>query len=508
MAKTCCLLRKEQTKKWLGKAFTCVCILFTFHSPLITTANAQTPQEEYETWKRQAQGNYSRYRQQTIDDYQAFRKKANEEYAEFVKEAWAKVQPQPPQPVPEEPKPPKPLVAPQEKPDPPEPVPFKETPPTPVPQPVPEVPIPDPEVPVDNHITLDYFGTTVQVSGYGGEPIRLSSLKPETIAKVWSRLSDGSCDALLADCLKAKRRLALSDWGYLVLLQRVANAIAGGNEAVLLQHWLLAQSGYSSRMAVSGKGALQVWMPFDVPVFNHPYIVLDTSMFFLITENTEGDDELSVLDHAFPGENTACLRMRQQPLLEQKNCPQRTLTSKTYSAMSFRVTVNKNLIDYYNSYPRVAGSWDIYANASLSDGVKRQLYPRLQKELNGLSEKAKAERLLNWVQTAFAYKTDEEQFGGERSLFADESLYYPYCDCEDRSILFSILMRDLLGLDVVLLHFPGHLATAVKFKTNVEGDYLDLDDGRYIVCDPTYINAPIGMAMPECKQQQVEVLKL
>ena len=469
---------------------------------------AQTPQEEYEAWKRQAQGNYSRYRQQTINDYQTFRKKANEEYAKFVKEAWAKVRPQQPRQAPEEPKPPVQPVAPQDKPVPPAPMPFKEMPPSPKPTPVPDVPIPEPAVPVERNITLHYFGTKVQVHEYGGEPIRLSTLEPENIAKAWNRLSDGSCDALLADCLRSKQTLALSDWGYLMLLQQVANTIAKGNEAVLLEHWLLAQSGYSSRMAVSGKGALQVWMPFDVPVFDHPFIVLDTSVFFLVTENTAGDDELRVLDHAFPGENTACLRMRQQPILEQKDCRQRTLTSKAYNSMSFSVTVNKNLIDYYNCYPHVSGCWDIYANASLSDGVKRQLYPLMRKQLNGLNEKMKVELILNWVQTSFEYKTDEDQFGGERSLFADESLFYPYCDCEDRSILFSILVRDLVGLDVVLLHFPGHLATAVKFKVNVDGDYLDLDDGRYIVCDPTYINAPVGMAMPECKQQQAKVFHL
>ena len=71
--------------------------------------------------------------------------------------------------------------------------------------------------------------------------------------------------------------------------------------------------------------------------------------------------------------------------------------------------------------------------------------------------------------------------------------------------VMSILVRDLLGLDMVLLHFPGHLATAVKFKSNVEGDFLDLDDGRYIVCDPTYIGAPVGLAMPEYKGGDVEV---
>ena len=494
--------------KGIVKILVCVSIILYYPLSAFNPLHAQTPQEDYETWKKQAQGNYSRYRQQAKDDYQAFRKKANEDYAEFVKGAWARVRPQPPKKAPEEPKPVVPPVAPKEAPVPLAPIPFKVPEAPPAPKPVPEVPVPTPIVPVEQTITLQYFGTTVQVHEYSGEAIRLQSLKPDEIAKAWERLSDGSCEALLADCLTAKKSLALSDWGYLKLLQQVAGKVASGNESTLLEHWLLAQSGYSSRMAVSGKGKLQVWMPFDVLVYDHPIIVLDSTVFFLVTEGTEDDNELRILDHVFPGENTACLRMRQQPILEQVACKQRTLTSKEYPALSLQVSVNKNLISYYNSYPRVAGCWDVYANASLSEEVKQQLYPLLRKKLSGLSERQKAERLLNWVQTAFQYKTDEEQFGGERSLFADESLYYPYCDCEDRSILFSILVRDLLGLDVVLLHFPGHLATAVKFKINVDGDYLDLDDGRYIVCDPTYIGAPVGMAMPDCKQQQVNVYLL
>ena len=91
--------------------------------------------------------------------------------------------------------------------------------------------------------------------------------------------------------------------------------------------------------------------------------------------------------------------------------------------------------------------------ASLSDEAKRQLYPRMQALLHEKNRLQQAEVLLNWVQTAFQYRTDQEQFGCERSLFADESPHYRYCDCEDRSILFSILVRDLLGLDVVLLHY-------------------------------------------------------
>ena len=67
----------------------------------------------------------------------------------------------------------------------------------------------------------------------------------------------------------------------------------------------------------------------------------------------------------------------------------------------------------------------------------------------------------------------------------------------DLAILFSRLVRDLVGLDVVLLYYPGHLATAVAFNENVTGDYLVYKNRKYIVCDPTFINAPVGMTAPD-----------
>lgn len=469
----------------------------------------QTPQEEYETWKKQAQDNYSRYRQQTMDDYQAFRKKANEEYAEFVKSSWASVGKHPALPMPEEPKPPIPPAVPEVKPLP-QPIPHEEVAPTPAPHPVPDVPIPTPEpAPIDNTKQVLYYGTSLTMHIPQGKPLVLKKTDGETLSKAWKALSDGSYDALLSDCLKAKKTLGIGDWGYITLLGKVAKSVAdGGNEAVLLQEWLLAQSGYHARMALSGKGVLQIWMPFDVLVYNLPYLELDGAMYFLVTDNDEDDNELQVLNRAFPGENLSSLRVAGSPNLAYKACGNKTLRSKEYPTVVLHTEVNNNLITYYNDYPKVAGSWDVYATASLSDEAKRHLYPKLRNQLHGKDELQKVEMLLNWVQTAFQYKTDEEQFGSERSLFADETLYYPYCDCEDRSILLSVLVQDLVGLDVVLLHFPGHLATAVKFTTHVEGDYLDLEDGRYIVCDPTYIGAPVGMAMPDCKQQEVRVFSL
>lgn len=93
-------------------------------------------------------------------------------------------------------------------------------------------------------------------------------------------------------------------------------------------------------------------------------------------------------------------------------------------------------------------------------------------------------------------------------LFAEETLFYPYCDCEDRAILFTRLVRDLLGLKTILVYYPGHLASAVCFSENVPGDYVVLNGKRFVVSDPTYIGAPVGMTMPDMDNNAASVILL
>lgn len=136
------------------------------------------------------------------------------------------------------------------------------------------------------------------------------------------------------------------------------------------------------------------------------------------------------------------------------------------------------------------------------------MYPSLCKIIADKSNLQAAELLLNLVQTGFVYEYDDKVWGHDRAFFAEETLYYPYADCEDRSILFSRLIRDLLGLDVALIYYPGHLATAVRFDEDVKGDAMIIDGHRYIVCAPTYIGAPVGAQMPTLEYDKAQAIVL
>ena len=53
-----------------------------------------------------------------------------------------------------------------------------------------------------------------------------------------------------------------------------------------------------------------------------------------------------------------------------------------------------------------------------------------------------------------------------------------------------------------------HLAAAVCFTDSVSGDYIQLNGRKYIVSDPTYIGAPVGLTMPNMDNQLAKVILL
>jgi hypothetical protein len=150
---------------------------------------------------------------------------------------------------------------------------------------------------------------------------------------------------------------------------------------------------------------------------------------------------------------------------------------------------------------------DLIFSARVSREVEKDFQKSLEKVLSGKTEEEKVAYLLNFVQQSFAYQTDQEQFGREKYFFVEEVIHYPYSDCEDRSVLFTWLVRKLTGLRVVGLEYDGHVAAAVRFNNPVNGDALDWKGNRYVVCDPTYIGAGIGMTMPTYKGQKFRVIE-
>ena len=499
------MLKNKKRCIWIA-AFVIAGMLSNSHK-----AQAQT----FEEYKKRVQSEFCQYKSEKEREFKAYRDRINAEFAEYMRQTWPEYQSTPAEPVPDSPEPPKPIIKEPDTPPSNDPIPFDKV--TPVPEPIippqPVVPLPKPEpqpvVPEKPTFAFTYYGMECQIPLEDKHRFTLADATENSFADGWMTLSADKYLPVIAKCLDYRDRLRLCDWGYVRFVEQMTTAFfpaAQLNEARLMQMFILTQSGYKVRMARVGNKLVLLLPSKDTIVYQYSYLNIGGYKYYLV-DSSLGRTSVKLFNREFPKEQDFSLRMAEPPTLPVNKAPARYLQSKHDKETAVEVSINRNLIDFYNDYPQ-SSHWDIYSSASLSELAKAQLYPVLRKAIADKDKPAAANILLHFVQTAFEYATDEEQFGAERALFGDETLFYPYSDCEDRAILFSILVRELLGLDVVLLHYPGHLATAACFDTEVQGDHLQVDGQRYVVCDPTYINANVGQAMSKFKQTAANVVKI
>lgn len=453
---------------------------------------------------------YDAFIKRTKDEYNSFRKQQNAAYAEFMKQAWAGYKSFAAMQKPKSKEPPAPVVKKNEAPAPTEEIRYKVVitlVPYEVPDPVEPIVEETPNEEVYPLFKFMFHNTPCAVHLSKELVYGVSDASEQSASEGWSLLSTGDYDAAVNDCLKLRDDLQLGDWGYIKMLQALTAAYCvGHNEAVLMQMYILTQSGYKVRIARTGEKWVLL-MPCSNDIYGYSYIYRDDMKYYIL-DTVDGSGYYYVFDKAFPKEQQLSLQLPKTPKLAYAPTGERTLASSRYPNMRVSVTENKNLIDFYNEYP-LSSKWEFYCQTSLSDRAKDELYPTLKRQIAGKSAHDAANMLINFVQTAFDYKTDQEQFGYERPLFGDEILYYPYSDCEDRSILYSILVHELLGLDVVLVELPGHLATAVSFPNDeVYGYHYNIDGAKYTVCDPTYINADVGDCMPQFRETPAKIIQI
>lgn len=350
-----------------------------------------------------------------------------------------------------------------------------------------------------------YGGLAFYLNNSLNRKCSLNGLNENAIADAYEALCNSDYKPLLADCAQIRKDLRLNDWGVFTLVRQVADTYCGtANESIVMQQFLLNEMGYKARMARKAtEDKMMLFVATDCSIYAHPYITLNGQNYYNLSGNNEQCQFYMCQKDSPKAKNSVGMQLKEAPLFPG------TVVSSTHqakgSAARITVDVPKALMDFYKDYPQC--DYSVYFNAPVNAAMENRILSSLAPLVQGRNEADAANILINFVQTAFQYQTDGQQFGYEKPFFVEELFYYPYSDCEDRAMLFSYLVRKLLGLDVVLLDYPEHIATAVRFNGNVSGDYLMVNGRKYIVCDPTYIGASIGMTMPRYKTVSAKVLK-
>lgn len=387
---------------------------------------------------------------------------------------------------------------------------------TALPQPQPVVPMVFEEKTDQSAFFVDYYNSSCSVHFNPSRKALLTDTSESSVKAMWNQLSGQDYDNVVSDCLSIRDRLSLCDWGYLKLADAVAKVIydnpSESDCAVVLQAFLMNQSGYMIRLGRDDADCLHLLIATADDIIGKPYWNYGGVHYYLADDSDVSS--LFMVKTSFPGEKSVRLIIDEPQNLDLALSPERILQSERYEEARTAASVNENQMVFWSEYPvpyRDAStkmSWYYYANTPVSESVRNTFYPGLESCIKGKTQLEAVNMLLNFVQTAFQYKTDKVVWGEERSFFPEETLFYEYSDCEDRAILFSRIIRDLLGLDVLLVYYPNHLATAVCLTEECYGDKLIYKDRKYVICDPTYINAAVGKTMTGCDNASAEIIVL
>ena len=503
-------------------------ILFLF---LFVGANALTlrAQDTFEEWKKQQQ-----------QEYKQFRDERDKAFLKFLEERWKFVESYSGSDMYEDPKPTDiPQAEKKEentslKKDGPK-VKIKDIPePEPEPQPEPEPTVerqqetvaePDPpqemgeeqqeEEPIQlASVAMDFFNTPLE---WEYDPAIKTDYSPadrkkqeKAISQYWEKISKSRYPGLLEICQARRNQLRLNDWGYAYMLHELGGNIYGqeSHEQQLFTWFMLVKSGYNARVGYNEE-EIRILLPVKNGLFNTPYYTVDGVKYYGIKFREQADDapELYTYDGDYPGaDSLVSMNLSASPGFK-KDYSEKEL-SFTYEGTNydFKIPYNKNLVSFYEEYPQT--DLRVYFTATVDHKTSSSLLKQFKPLLEGKTEAQAVNMILRFVQTAFDYKVDKEQFGREKYMLPEETLYYPASDCEDRCILFSYMVRNLVGLDVIGLKYKGHLATAVAFSETPQGDSLTYKEKTYTIADPTYINADIGMTMPKYKEKSPSVVEI
>ncbi len=454
---------------------------------------------------------FSRYVDKASDDFKAYNDSINREFARYLAEAWRDFDltlSEPPikTPVPLSVYTPEPASNPDKQPRPiidakPEPADAQEE----------SIPNQSDPEPVSNFVERDiievsFYGSPVSVKKVVCSLPSLVAVDERSVAYYWTSLSRLPYRELVANVDDITRQLQLNDWGRYLAINMLFNTYFPGrssSEQTVFAVFMLNQCGYRARIGRADRLLLPL-IAFDCEVFNSMYFNFGSEAggirYYVI--NT-GHAELRSVESCRMEYAGALKSMDMSLPVAPKlsPCPvNRTLhTTRGEYSLQFDMAYARMLA----TYPCV--DMRIYAEAAVSDSFVQGLGLSLKAAVEGLTQREATGVLLDVVQNGFGYKTDGEQFGYERWFFPEETIASQYCDCEDRSFLFIRLVRQLLGLDAVLIYYPGkHVATAVYFnEIESKDDCVSYAGKKYVICDPTYIGAPPGMEMPGLGNKEV-----
>ena len=384
-------------------------------------------------------------------------------------------------------------------------------------EPIKEVTIPKPKKVIKkvqiiknfNIANFNFYSIPISIQYDKTTSFSMKEINKKTISQFWDMMSKTNHKKLIKQIELQSDNLHLNDWAKYQLIHKLGiNIFKNNNQANLFTWFILVKMKYDTKVGYS-KNTIYLMSTMQHNLYQVSFFTLNKKKYYILTPSGKVGNVGSIYTYA--GDYPKAKKMLSFTLFEElkfyNNLKTKSLEFKYNNKLhTIKTQYSLDLINFYKTFPQ--SDYNIYFSTKNSTPLSNSILVKLSPLVKGKSEIEAVNLLLRFVQTSFKYKTDQKQFDFEKVMFPEETINYPYSDCEDRSIMFSYLVKNLLNLDVVGVRYNDHLATAVAFSSKLSGDNFTYKGTRYTISDPTYINANAGMTMPQYKNSKFKIISL
>jgi hypothetical protein len=345
-----------------------------------------------------------------------------------------------------------------------------------------------------NLVSFQFFNQTFNLSVDSNLQIPFSGeISEAKIYNFYTDLNQGNYQPILNNLLAYKESHHLDDWFYYQLIRKTVQEISPKEDNyeryTLFKWFFLGKSGYDTQLAI-GPNQLLFYVYSNDDISDIPFIILNNRNYVCLNKhdyvyaNYQKDLIYPVSFKAFDNNQQFSYKVTQIPDFKTSDYKEKTIAfSYKEKSYQFDVKMNTDVQSLFKNYPIV--DFESYFNIPLSRETYSSLIPALKENLKGLTQKQGVDYLMRFTRNAFKYESDIDNFGKEKRLSPEQTLFSDYSDCDDRAALFFYLVKEIYNLPMIALLYPSHITMAVKFdKSNLKNG-IEYKGDDYYVCEST-----------------------
>lgn len=367
-----------------------------------------------------------------------------------------------------------------------------------------------------NNFSFEFYSGTFNFELDPGSEIDFSGpLSAAAVQNFYHKLNNSKYQSILTSLLAYKEKHQLNDWIYYQLIRKTAQQISPKAENyhryTLYKWFLLSKSGYDARLSI-GNNRIIFYVKNDENINDIPFFSIGGHKYMCLNYHDYGKIDFEK-DKVYPvnvdipeARNSFSYKVTRMPDFKPESYNEKEIQfsyrSKPYH---FQVKLNPEVENIFKNYPGV--DFESYFNIPLSHETYHSLIPILRKNIEGMNQKKGVDYLMRFTRYAFLYQTDENNFGKEKRLSPEQTLFSKYSDCDDRAALFFYLVKEIYNLPMIALLYPTHISMAVQFD-KAKGKSIIYKGQKYLVCEPTPQNRDlrIGQIAADLEDMNYEVV--